>query len=107
VQETWPDERAFHAADPRRRQSPEVDFGATWRHEGSNDAYRLGWLRDTGELYLCRADGYDGSCTDVTVLAVLASEDELDALLEGWRDARTVPDGLDWLAGRVSLLSAA
>jgi hypothetical protein len=107
VQETWPDEHAFHAADPRRRQSADVDFGATWRYEGSNDAYRLAWLRDTGELYLCRADGYDGSCTDVRVLALLATEDELDALLEGWRDARTSPDGLEWLAGRISLLSAA
>jgi hypothetical protein len=107
VQETWPDEHAFHTADPRRRLSPDVDFGATWRYEASNDAYRLAWLRDTGELYTCRADGYDGSCTDVTVLAVVASEDELDALLEGWRDARTAPDGLEWLAGRVSLLSAA
>jgi hypothetical protein len=107
VQETWPDEHAFHTADPRRRQSPDVDFGATWRRETSNDAYRLAWLRDTGELYTCRADGYDGSCTDVTVIAVVASEEELDTLLEGWREARTAPDGLDWLLQRVLLLSAA
>ncbi len=27
-----------------------------------------------GELYLCRADGYDGTCTDVSVLAILPHE---------------------------------
>jgi hypothetical protein len=107
VQETWPDEHAFHEADPRRRQSSDVDFGATWRRRASHDAYRLTWLRDTGELYVCRADGYDGSCTDVSVLAVIAAEDVLDRALEGWRDARTAPDGLDWLAGRVQVLTAA
>jgi hypothetical protein len=104
---TWNDEQAFHAADPRRRTSSEVDFGATWREAGSNDAWRLAWVRDTGELYLCRADGYDGSCTDVSVLAVLADERDVDDLLDGWRDARFDPDGLHWLTARVSPLLAA
>jgi len=104
---TWYDEQAFHAADARRRTSSEVDFGATWREAGSNDAWRLAWVRDTGELYLCRADGYDGSCTDVSVLAVLADERDVDALLDGWRDARFDPDGLRWLTRRVSPLVAA
>ena len=104
---TWVDELAFHAADRRRRTSGEVDFGATWREAGSNDAWRLSWIRDTGELYLCRADGYDGSCTDVQVLAVVSAEAEVDALLDGWRDVRDDPDGLGWLSGRVSVLFAA
>jgi hypothetical protein len=104
---TWADEHAFATADPRRRTSSEVDFGATWRVAGSNDAWRLAWLRDTGELYLCRADGYDGSCTDVSVLAVLAREADVDALLDGWRDERFDPDGLSWLDARVSMLSIA
>lgn len=104
---TWADEDEFCAADPRRRTSSEVDFGATWREAGSNDAWRLSWLRDTGELYLCRADGYDGSCTDVRVLAVLEREPDVDAMLEGWRDLRFDPDGLTWLGQRVSPLVAA
>ena len=104
---TWVDEAAFHAADRRRCTSAEVDFGATWRAEGSNDAWRLSWLADTGELYLCRADGYDGSCTDVSVLAIVPTEEEVDALLEGWRDVRDDPDGLGWLAGRLSVAVAA
>lgn len=104
---TWADEVSFAGADPRRRTSSEVDFGATWRAADSNDAWRLSWLRDTGELYLCRADGYDGSCTDVSVIAVLSRESDVDSLLEGWRNYRFDPDGLSWLDARVSGLLAA
>ena len=104
---TWPDELSFQAADPRRRTSAELDLGATWRQDGSNDAWRLAWLRDTGELYVCRADGYDGSCTDVQLLAVAAREAEVDALLDGWREHRTDPDGLSWVRRRVAPLAAA
>ena len=103
----WPDEQAFHAADARRRLSPEVDLGATWRDAGSADAYRVAWLRDTGEVYTCRADSYDGSCSDVSVLAHVSTEDELDALLEGWQEARTEPNGLAWLRGRLAVQPAA
>jgi hypothetical protein len=102
----WEDEPAFHAADRRRRLSAEVDFGATWRWAGSNDAWRVAWIRDTGELYLCRADGYDGACTDVSVLAVLTREADVDALLDGWRDRRIDPDGLSWLVRRLQPAAA-
>ena len=104
---TWPDEPAFTAEDPRRGRSDQVDLGATWRVAGSNDAWRLAWLRDTGELYLCRADGYDGSCTDVSLLAVVPREAEVEALLEGWRDLRTDPDGLSWVLRRTAPLAVA
>lgn len=107
VVRTWTDEDAFVAEDRRRRTSDQVDLGATWRGSTSNDAWRLSWLRDTGELYLCRADGHDGACTDVQLLAVVDRERDLDALLDGWRDARTDPDGLAWLLTRVSPLAAA
>jgi hypothetical protein len=104
---TWTDELAFTDADPRRRTSAVVDLGATWRWDGSNDAWKLTWLRDTGELYVCRADGWDGSCTDVAVLAVVASEAELDGMLAGWQDRRTDPDGLSWVVGRTRPLALA
>jgi len=104
---TWPDEPAFQEADPRRRTSAELDLGATWRSAGSNDAWRLGWLRATGELYVCRADGPDGSCTDVHVLAVLEREADVDALLSDWPERRTDPDGLSWVADRVSPFAGA
>jgi hypothetical protein len=104
---TYPDEPAFHDADARRRVSPEVDLGATWRWTGSNDAWRLAWIRETGELYICRADGYDGSCTDVKVLAVVSTEAEVDAMLDGWRERRTDPSGLSWVLDRLSPLAVA
>ncbi len=104
---TWTDEVAFVADDVRRGTSDQVDLGATWRVAGSNDAWRLAWLRDTGELYVCRADGYDGSCTDVHLLALVGRETELDALIDGWRDLRTDPDGLSWVLGRVRPLALA
>jgi len=93
----WSDELAFHEADGRRRTSAEVDLGATWRWAGSNDAWRVAWVRDTGELYVCRADSYDGSCSDVSVVAVLRDERELDAVTADWREHRTDPGGLAWL----------
>jgi hypothetical protein len=104
---TWADEVEFVAADPRRGRSDQLDFGATWRWAGSNDAWRLAWVRDTGELYLCRADGHDGSCTEVCLLAVLPQESQVDALLEGWREHRTDPDGLSWVLRRTAPLAVA
>ena len=80
---------------------------STWRWASSNDAWRLAWVRETGELYLCRADGYAGTCTDVSVLAVVPDERDVDALLDGWRDVRTEPDGLSWVLRRTALLAVA
>ena len=104
---TWPDEFAFVAEEPRRGRSDQLDLGATWRWDGSNDAWRLAWVRETGELYLCRADGPDGTCTEVSVLAVLPHEQDVDDLLSGWRDHRTEPDGLSWVLRRTAQLAAA
>jgi hypothetical protein len=103
---SYADESVFHTADPRRRTSDEVDLGATWRSAGSEDAWRLAWLRDTGELYLCQAGGYPGPSAYVRVLASVATEAELDALLDGWRDHRTDEDGLAWLRSRLSPVAA-
>lgn len=107
VVSTWSDEFAFVAEDGRRGTSDQVDLGATWRVSGSNDAWRLSWLRDTGELYVCRADGYDGTCSDVRVVAQVSREADLDAMIAGWRELRTDPDGLSWILGRVSPLAIA
>jgi hypothetical protein len=103
---SYADENDFHAADRRRRTSDEVDLGATWRTPGSEDAWRLAWLRDTGELYLCAAGGYPGPSQHVRILTVVSSEGELDGLLEGWRDHRYDEDGLAWLRSRVTQIAA-
>ena len=104
---TYADEAAFHAADDRRRTSAEVDYGATWRWADSSEAHRLAWLRATGELYVCRADGYDGSCSDVSVLAVVEREADVDAVVGDWRELRHAPDGLDLLGERLRPLTVA
>lgn len=100
ARQTWPDEHAFLGADDRRRRSDEVDLGATWRAAGTSDTWRLAWLRDTGELYLCRNDSLVGG-SSVEVLALLTDEAAVDDLLDGWRAARHEEDGLAWLDGRV------
>jgi len=101
----FPDEFAFLSADVRRRRSAEVDLGATWRFARGADAWKLTWLSETGELYLCRSDGHAGSCSDVSVLAML-SEPDLDALLDGWRDHRADEDGLGWVLSRLPAAAA-
>ncbi len=103
---SYADEHVFHRADPRRRTSDEVDLGATWRAAGSDAAWRLAWLRETGELYLCEAGGYPGPSQHVRVLTVVPSEGALDELIEGWREHRTDEDGLAWLRTRLSPAAA-
>lgn len=103
---SYRDESVFHSADPRRRTSDEVDLGATWRAAGSEDAWRLAWLRVTSELYLCQSGGYPGPSSDVVVLGIIPNEAALDALLDGWRDHRTDEDGLGWLWNRINPAAA-
>lgn len=103
---SYPDENAFQVADPRRRTSDEVDLGATWRSLGSDDAWRLAWLRETGELYLCEAGGYPGPSSRVRVIAVVSHEVELDRMLDGWRDHRNDENGLAWLIARITPVAA-
>lgn len=103
---TYSDESAFLQADPRRRTSDELDLGATWRLPGSGDAWRLAWLRDTGELFLSRAGDFPAPPTEIRVLAVVPDEHGLDALLAGWREHRTDEDSLGWLSGRLTATAA-
>ena len=42
----------FYAADERRRQSAELEFGRDWNDE--NGRCGVSWVEDTGELYLMR-----------------------------------------------------
>lgn len=103
---TWTDEHAFFAADARRRGSDEVELGSTWRAGSTDDTWTLTWLRATGELYLVRNDSLVGG-SQVTVVAVLATEALLDVRLQGWDEARWSDRGLDWLDARVRVTAAA
>lgn len=100
-------ETRFFAEDARRRSSAEVEYGAVWRAPGGSDAWRVAYLTQTGELFLARTDSYPDSTTELRQLAVLASEREADALLDGWQAECGRPGSLAWLDSRLEQRSAA
>lgn len=108
---------AFYDADPRRRESEEVEYGDAWtRHEDAQATYRINHVLATGELYAVRephpggilaryldqlnVDQADIDQLTVEVLAVLAP-DEAARLLDGWQDAMTGTDSLPWVEQRL------
>jgi hypothetical protein len=107
----------FYSADERRRQSAEVELGTNW-FDAKGSRYELSWVEDTGELYAMlelvpEADSWtpfgDIEVEEVkvdsllvTVLAVVQSRDEIEALLEGWADQMLKPDGVHWVAERLA-----
>ena len=107
----------FYSADERRRRSAEVEFGNNW-FDVKGSRYEVSWIEDTGELYAMlelvpEADSWtpfgdiEGEEVKVdsllvTVLAVVQSRDEIEALLEGWADQMLKPDGVHWVAERLA-----
>jgi hypothetical protein len=106
----------FYSADERRRQSAEVEFGNNW-FDIKGNRYELSWVEDTGELYAMlelvpEADSWtpfgDVEVKDmpvdslvVTVLGTVGTRAEVEALLEGWADHMSGPDGVHWVADRL------
>jgi hypothetical protein len=107
----------FYRGDPRRRRSPELDFGVWWSWEG--ERFRVSWLDSTGELIVVRLghgprermiriqthlDGIealmDGERLEVYVLAAIAERSEVEALLDGWADVVERPESLGWVVAR-------
>jgi hypothetical protein len=81
-----------------RSWSDEVDFGARWRDSDSRgNTYRLSWLRATGELVVVRA-----ADRKITLLGVVADEDELKRVLSGWSDICGTVRSFGWLRSRVA-----
>jgi hypothetical protein len=74
----------FYAVDPRRAHSPEVGYGSLWREFAPVPTYRLGWLKDTGELYAVELSEPDERKDPVEVLGVLWSRSQVEACLAGW-----------------------
>ena len=71
-------------ADPARARSPEVDFGAWWRHEHDPGGYpwRVSWIERTGELYA--VEMRPGRGRRVIVLGKYPTREAVEAALEGW-----------------------
>ena len=106
----------FYSADERRRQSAEVEFGNN-RFDAKGSRYELSWIEDTGELYAMiepvpEADSWtpfgdievEDVKTDtllVTVLGTIATQAEVEQLLDGWSGHMAQPDGVHWVAERL------
>ena len=107
----------FYSADERRRQSAEVEFGNNW-FDAKGSRYELSWIEDTGELYAMlepvpEADSWtpfgdveveevDMDTLAVIVLGTFASQAEVEQLLAGWAEQMAEPDGVHWVAERLS-----
>ncbi|MHB8532296.1 MAG: hypothetical protein ACYDC2_06220 [Solirubrobacteraceae bacterium] len=98
---SYPSVAAFYDADPVRSSSREQDVGLWWRQEPADPLHRAAWVCDTGELYLVRLGPPEEGGGRVEVLTTVATPDQLEKLLEGWRDHCGEPRSLSWLRGRV------
>ncbi len=109
---------AFYDADPRRRESEEVEYGDAWtRSEDVHATYRLSHVLETGELYTVRephpggilaryldqlnVEQADVDELRVDVLGVLPPE-QVQQALAGWQDAMTGTDSLRWVLERLA-----
>ena len=106
----------FYSADERRRQSAEVEFGNNW-FDAKGSRYEISWVVDTGELYaMLELTPEAGSWTPfgdveveevkvdtlvVTVLGTIATQAEVEQLLDGWADHMAETDGVHWVAERL------
>jgi hypothetical protein len=115
---TAPSIADFYDADPRRRESEEVEYGDGWtRQDDVHATYRVSHVLDTQELYSVRephpggilaryldqlnVDQADVDELAVQVLAVLPPE-TVAAALEGWQQAMNGTDSLPWVLSRVA-----
>jgi hypothetical protein len=106
----------FYDADPRRRESEEIEFGREWTDEkgGRNE---LSWVADTGELYAMaepveqvymdpvgdtRVGELPTELVTVDILGVFPDRAQVDELLDGWERAMTGPNSLQWVRDRIS-----
>ena len=102
----------FYAADERRRQSAELEFGRDWHDE--NGRCGVSWVEDTGELYLMREPSAVGDAfgdmvvqhvsehaLGVEVLGVVPGRSAIEAVMSGWEQKMPEPDGIAWLRDRV------
>lgn len=111
----------FYDADQRRRESAEIELGRDWR-DSDDVRYEVSWVQDTGELYVMRepvpggwadpfggihvsgargVDDHEVEGMTLAVLGTIATQEELERILDGWEEAMQRPDGVRWLADRL------
>lgn len=94
---------SFYTADDRRIRSRERDVGLWWREDADGPLHRAAWVSDTGELYLVRLGPADEGGGQVEVLATVCDSEQLDSMLEGWRERCGELRSLSWLRERAGL----
>ena len=107
----------FYDADPRRRESDEIEFGREWS-DATGMRTELSWVAATGELYAMaepagsvemdpvgdtRVDDLPTELVTVEILGVIADRAEIDQLLAGWDRAMDQrPNSLQWVRDRLA-----
>jgi len=107
----------FYDADPRRRESEEIELGREWS-DATGMRTELSWVADTGELYAMaepeesvemdpfgdtRVDDLPTELVTVEILGVIADQAQLDQLLAGWEDVMEKgPNSLQWVRDRLA-----
>ena len=100
----YPSLASFYTADERRIHSRELDVGLWWREQQDGPLHRAAWVMDTGELYLVRLGPPDAGGGRVEVLASVDQREQLESVLEGWRERCGEPRSLSWLRERSARL---
>jgi hypothetical protein len=115
--------REFYAADPRRRESVEISFGAGWTDQTEPaSTFRVSWVVRTRELYAVREPHPGGglfapvldhynlrqASVDKLRVEILAVADlpAIETALAGWRDVVPEHDSLRWARRRIAALSS-
>jgi hypothetical protein len=106
----------FYDADPRRRESDEVEFGREWS-DTNGVRTELSWVATTGELYAMaepseqvymdpvgdtRVGELPTELVTVDILGVVADRATVDQLLDGWERAMGQPNSIQWVRDRLS-----
>jgi hypothetical protein len=101
----------FYDADPRRRESEEIEFGREWSDE-KGVRTELSWVAATGELYAMaepsepvfmdpigdtRVPNLPTELVTVEVLAVVPERADIDRMLSGWEHAMDGTGSIAWV----------
>jgi hypothetical protein len=106
----------FYDADPRRRESEEIEFGREWS-DATGGRTELSWVAATGELYAMaepsepvfmdpvgdtRVPDLPTELVTVEVLGTIPDRSRVDELLAGWEGEMGKPNSLQWVRDRLS-----
>jgi hypothetical protein len=111
----------FYAADERRRESAEFEFGSEWT-DANGYLYELSWVEATGELYLMAGpeaqmieEPIFGDALSypqplgalfVRVIGTYRTVDEVEAALTGWESAMVEANSVAWIESHAANDSA-